>query len=95
MLGQAESRAHRIGQTDDVKITYLHAQGTADDELWKMVINKQHILNGIGLDDEDLNDNFRAGNHLRDQSVETDEETDDDEEVFQPNISVRLQNFNS
>lgn len=89
IIVQAEDRAHRIGQTEDVKITFLHAKHTIDDDLWKMVIRKQHDLNDLGLVNEDLNGNFYAGNYDEDDS---DEETDsdDDDANFQPSTSVRF-----
>jgi SWI/SNF-related matrix-associated actin-dependent regulator 1 of chromatin subfamily A len=31
---QAEDRAHRIGQTDNVNVHYLLARGTTDDRIW-------------------------------------------------------------
>lgn len=34
ILTQAEDRAHRIGQTDNVNVHYLLARGTTDDHIW-------------------------------------------------------------
>uniref|UniRef100_A0A336MKG9 CSON003038 protein n=1 Tax=Culicoides sonorensis TaxID=179676 RepID=A0A336MKG9_CULSO len=57
ILEQAESRAHRIGQTDDITVKYLLAKGTADDLIWPMLQKKQHYLNKAGLNNEDFSDN--------------------------------------
>lgn len=35
---QAEDRAHRIGQTDNVNVHYLLARGTTDDRIWYDVV---------------------------------------------------------
>ena len=48
-LTQAEDRAHRIGQTDNVTIQYLVALNTADDKLWPMIQKKLDVLNEAGL----------------------------------------------
>lgn len=56
-LAQAESRAHRIGQTGDVQCRYLLAQGTADDVIWRMLQQKQSTLNKAGI----FNDNVADG----------------------------------
>uniref|UniRef100_T1GHL0 SWI/SNF-related matrix-associated actin-dependent regulator of chromatin subfamily A-like protein 1 n=1 Tax=Megaselia scalaris TaxID=36166 RepID=T1GHL0_MEGSC len=55
-LAQAESRAHRIGQEGEVKCIYLLAHQTADDVIWKMLKEKQRVLNKAGLFSEDLED---------------------------------------
>lgn len=55
-MAQAESRAHRIGQTGDVTCRYLLAKGTADDVIWEMLKTKQETLNKAGLFHEDLAD---------------------------------------
>lgn len=55
-LAQAEARAHRIGQTSEVKCRYLLAPGTADDYIWDMLKKKQDTLNKAGLFSEDLSD---------------------------------------
>lgn len=55
-LAQAESRAHRIGQEDNVIVRYLLAKGTADDIIWTMLQKKQDILNKAGLCNEDFSD---------------------------------------
>lgn len=34
IMTQAEDRAHRIGQTDNVSVHYLLARGTTDDRIW-------------------------------------------------------------
>ncbi|XP_063700363.1 SWI/SNF-related matrix-associated actin-dependent regulator of chromatin subfamily A-like protein 1 [Culicoides brevitarsis] len=57
ILEQAESRAHRIGQTEDVTVKYLLAKGTADDVIWPMLQKKQKSLNKAGLNNEDFTDN--------------------------------------
>ncbi|XP_065357784.1 SWI/SNF-related matrix-associated actin-dependent regulator of chromatin subfamily A-like protein 1 [Calliphora vicina] len=55
-LAQAESRAHRIGQTNPVTCRYLMATKTADDHIWNMLKNKQDILNKAGLFCDNLQD---------------------------------------
>lgn len=55
-MAQAESRAHRIGQTGDVVCRYLLAKGTADDFIWEMLKTKQATLNKAGLFNDDLAD---------------------------------------
>ncbi|TMW50300.1 hypothetical protein DOY81_004620 [Sarcophaga bullata] len=55
-LAQAESRAHRIGQTKPVTVRYLMATKTADDHIWNMLKNKQDTLNKAGLFCENLQD---------------------------------------
>ncbi|GFS90155.1 hypothetical protein TNCV_508161 [Trichonephila clavipes] len=56
ILTQAEDRAHRIGQQDNVVVQYLVAKGTADDEMWPLVQRKLDILNKAGLS----KDNFKS-----------------------------------
>ncbi|XP_026672376.1 SWI/SNF-related matrix-associated actin-dependent regulator of chromatin subfamily A-like protein 1 isoform X2 [Ceratina calcarata] len=51
-LCQAEDRAYRIGQSDDVVIQYLIAHRTADDYLWGLIQHKMNVLNKVGLDQE-------------------------------------------
>ncbi|CAL1268362.1 unnamed protein product [Larinioides sclopetarius] len=64
ILTQAEDRAHRIGQQDNVVIQYLVAKGTADDEIWPLVQRKLDVLNKAGLS----KDNFKSADTvLREQ----------------------------
>ncbi|XP_017151905.2 SWI/SNF-related matrix-associated actin-dependent regulator of chromatin subfamily A-like protein 1 [Drosophila miranda] len=58
-LAQAESRAHRIGQTKTVICRYLLANETADDTIWKMLINKQKVLSQVGI----FAENLQQGTH--------------------------------
>lgn len=53
-LAQAESRAHRIGQTKEVICRYLMASNTADDTIWNMLKNKQEVLSKVGIFAENL-----------------------------------------
>eukprot|EP00601_Ochromonadales_sp_CCMP2298_P012450 CAMPEP_0173268678 /NCGR_PEP_ID=MMETSP1142-20121109/30453_1 /TAXON_ID=483371 /ORGANISM="non described non described, Strain CCMP2298" /LENGTH=127 /DNA_ID=CAMNT_0014204933 /DNA_START=240 /DNA_END=623 /DNA_ORIENTATION=+ len=46
-LLQAEDRAHRIGQTSTVRVTYLLANNSADDLLWPLVRKKMQLLGEI------------------------------------------------
>ncbi|XP_057660326.1 SWI/SNF-related matrix-associated actin-dependent regulator of chromatin subfamily A-like protein 1 [Diorhabda carinulata] len=49
IISQAESRAHRIGQGQEVIVRYLLARGTADDSIWPLLQEKQRTLNAVGL----------------------------------------------
>ncbi|GFQ71950.1 hypothetical protein TNCT_6421 [Trichonephila clavata] len=60
ILTQAEDRAHRIGQQDNVVVQYLVAKGTADDEMWPLVQRKLDILNKAGLS----KDNFKSADTI-------------------------------
>ncbi|XP_068141566.1 SWI/SNF-related matrix-associated actin-dependent regulator of chromatin subfamily A-like protein 1 [Drosophila tropicalis] len=53
-LAQAESRAHRIGQTKPVICRYLMAHQTADDTIWNMLKAKQDVLSKVGIFAENL-----------------------------------------
>lgn len=44
LLDQAEDRAHRIGQTSTVKVTYFLAKGSVDELLWPLVRLKMKLL---------------------------------------------------
>lgn len=46
---QAEDRAHRIGQKNSVNVIYLHAEGTSDDLLDKILEKKLKMV-GLILD---------------------------------------------
>ncbi|MFH4975848.1 hypothetical protein AB6A40_002557 [Gnathostoma spinigerum] len=48
-LKQAEDRAHRVGQTADVCVQYLVAQGTADDVMWPLIQKKMDVLGSFNL----------------------------------------------
>ncbi|CAK9293699.1 unnamed protein product [Gordionus sp. m RMFG-2023] len=54
ILVQAEDRAYRIGQENDVVIQYLVAKNTADDFIWPLVKSKLKVLQGAGLTNEDF-----------------------------------------
>jgi len=53
-LLQAEDRAHRIGQTSTVKVTYFLAKGTVDELLWPLVRQKMKLLGEIVEGSKDL-----------------------------------------
>lgn len=44
VLMQAEDRAHRIGQKNDVCVQYLVAAGTIDDLIWRLIERKMNVL---------------------------------------------------
>lgn len=46
---QAEARAHRIGQENEVKVFFLLATMTADDVIWQLLQQKQAKLGKAGL----------------------------------------------
>lgn len=52
VLCQAEDRAYRIGQSENVVIQYLIAKRTADDHLWGLIQHKMSVLNKVGLDQD-------------------------------------------
>lgn len=54
IISQAEARAHRFGQENQVVVRYLLAPGTADDSIWPMLQEKQRTLTQVGL----CKDNF-------------------------------------
>ncbi|XP_026321507.1 SWI/SNF-related matrix-associated actin-dependent regulator of chromatin subfamily A-like protein 1 isoform X2 [Hyposmocoma kahamanoa] len=56
ILTQAESRAHRIGQTGGVCVRYLLANGTSDDFMWPMLQDKLNVLNNVGLSEDNFED---------------------------------------
>ncbi|UYV61263.1 SMARCAL1 [Cordylochernes scorpioides] len=49
VLTQAEDRAHRIGQRQQVTAQYLMAKDTADDIIWPLILKKLQFLNAAGL----------------------------------------------
>jgi len=56
ILIQAEDRAHRIGQLNQVTICYLLAKGTVDDIIWPMINSKLDVLNEMGLSNDIFKD---------------------------------------
>lgn len=44
---QSEDRVHRIGQNRSVDIYYLHAVGSYDDKMWRLISNKYRTLSTI------------------------------------------------
>jgi hypothetical protein len=61
---QAEARAHRIGQENEVKVYFLMANGTSDNTVWQLLKSKQEKLGKAGLvaNIENLGDNIRTTN---------------------------------
>jgi len=58
VLVQAEDRAHRVGQVDNVQVHYLVAKDTVDDHIWPMINRKLGILSRVGLGN--AKDDFKA-----------------------------------
>ena len=56
VLTQAEDRAHRIGQTESVRVQYLVARDTADDVMWPIIQKKLYVLNEAGLSKDNFED---------------------------------------
>lgn len=73
-LLQAEDRAHRIGQTAEVKVEYLLAPDTVDDLLWPLVQHKMKLLGELFDNDKE------HGLEEAEKRVEKEESSDDDEE---------------
>lgn len=44
---QAEDRVHRIGQSRDVEIYYLHACGSLDDRIWEILERKLVVISSV------------------------------------------------
>lgn len=59
-LRQAEDRAHRLGQSEDVEIQYLIAKGTIDDKIWPLLQKKLEVLSQVGLANNTEADSFSA-----------------------------------
>ena len=59
-LRQAEDRAHRLGQDEDVEIQYLIAKGTIDDKIWPLLQKKLEVLSKVGLANNTKTDSFTA-----------------------------------
>ena len=57
-LRQAEDRAHRIGQSENVEIHYLVAQGSIDDTIWPLLQKKLDVLSQAGLANNSEKDSF-------------------------------------
>lgn len=60
VLLQAEDRAHRIGQEENVSIEYLIAKGTADEMIWSIVGKKLNVLSKVGLASETMKGSVRS-----------------------------------
>ncbi|TXH19506.1 MAG: DEAD/DEAH box helicase [Hyphomicrobiaceae bacterium] len=53
-LSQAEDRAHRIGQKDNVFVQHFVVEGSVDSKIAKIVVNKQEIIDKV-VDNHFLN----------------------------------------
>lgn len=72
IIVQAEDRVHRIGQEDVVRIIYLVAKGSIDDQIWPLITKKLEILNKAGLSKrDDLNETQALVNVDDDQELIT------------------------
>jgi len=60
---QAEDRAHRIGQKNSVNVIYLHAEGTSDDLLDKILDRKLKTV-GLTLDGKEQSLDFKIKNKI-------------------------------
>lgn len=55
---QAEDRAHRIGQINNVMCTYFLGQNTIDEDLYRMIQEKRHVANAITGATDQMEMNF-------------------------------------
>lgn len=55
-LNQAEDRAHRIGQEENVTIEYLVSPDTCDEQLWSIIERKLAVLGKVGLSKDIMKD---------------------------------------
>lgn len=55
---QAEDRAHRIGQVNNVMCTYFLGQNTIDEDLYRMIQEKRHVANTITGATDQMEMNF-------------------------------------
>mmetsp|Transcript_21390 Transcript_21390/g.63938 ORF Transcript_21390/g.63938 Transcript_21390/m.63938 type:complete len:768 (+) Transcript_21390:188-2491(+) len=88
-LVQAEDRAHRIGQTSEVVVEYLLADGTVDEVLWPLVQEKMRLLGELFDNQKDTK--LKAQEDKEDEDsldgallldAELEELDKDDEEAF-------------
>ncbi|KAI6648917.1 SWI/SNF-related matrix-associated actin-dependent regulator of chromatin subfamily A-like protein 1 [Oopsacas minuta] len=63
-LRQAEDRAHRLGQDQDVEIQYLVGKGTIDDKIWPLLQRKLEVLSQAGLANNTKTDSFATSSVL-------------------------------
>lgn len=47
VLAQAEDRPHRVGQTGEVRVWYLIARGTVEEELADLIDKRQKVVEGV------------------------------------------------
>lgn len=47
VLAQAEDRPHRVGQTGEVRVWYLIARGTVEEELADLIDKRQRVVEGV------------------------------------------------
>jgi len=63
-LKQAEDRAHRLGQTDPVTVTYLDAHGTIDQDLARVNAAKSALIDALVDDRRTEGDNFDSADDV-------------------------------
>lgn len=63
LMGQAESRCHRLGQTKEVSVTYLDAAKTVDEHIANVLRAKQRLIDEV-VDD-------KQAKSYREQTIET------------------------
>ncbi|OTF71458.1 SWI/SNF subfamily A-like protein [Euroglyphus maynei] len=73
VLAQAEDRAHRIGQSNNVRVIYLVAKRTIDEMMWPVLSKKLEILQKAGLSRDTYADTYNPlENNDNEQSLLTD-----------------------
>ncbi|XP_044742704.1 SWI/SNF-related matrix-associated actin-dependent regulator of chromatin subfamily A-like protein 1 [Chrysoperla carnea] len=96
ILVQAEGRAHRIGQENNVLVRYLIAKNTADDDMWNMIKSKTSVLNAAGLSKDSFDDATEKKQETLSQNGKNKENMSQNKTLdeYFPQVATPLKNSN-